>query len=97
MESARADILFRRRYVQDCQKRLASVFISVALLSVIFPVAGMLALCGVFNPTISWCTHGEMAHFTVRQRTILKRMLFTELVAYLGLVIILSVYFSVGL
>ncbi|OAQ97934.1 hypothetical protein LLEC1_05255 [Akanthomyces lecanii] len=97
MVSARADILHRRRYAQDCEKRLASVFISVALLSVIFPVAGILALCGAFNSTITWCTHGEMAHFSVRQRTLLRRLLFAELVVYMGLVIILSLYFSVGL
>ena len=97
MASARADILHRRRYVQDCEKRLASVFISVALLSVVFPVAGILAICGAFNSTITWYTHGEMAHFTVRQRTILRRLVFADLVAYIGLVVILSVYFFVGL
>ncbi|OAA81667.1 hypothetical protein LEL_01212 [Akanthomyces lecanii RCEF 1005] len=97
MASARADILHRRRYVQDCEKRLASVFISVALLSVVFPVAGILAICGAFNSTITWYTHGEMAHFTVRQRTILRRLLFADLVAYICLVVILSVYFSVRL
>lgn len=97
MDSARADILFRRRYVQDCQKRLASVFLSVVLVSVVFPIAGLLALCGAFNSTITWYTHGEVAHFSVRQRTILKRVLFTELAVYICLVVILSVHFSVGL
>ncbi|EGX91334.1 hypothetical protein CCM_05492 [Cordyceps militaris CM01] len=96
MESARADILFRRRYAQDCEKRLALVFVSVILLSVVFPVAGILTLLGAFNSTISWCTHGEMAHFTIRQRTVLTRVLFAELVSYMGLVIVLAVYFSVG-
>ncbi|OAA54450.1 hypothetical protein ISF_08378 [Cordyceps fumosorosea ARSEF 2679] len=95
MESARADILFRRRYAQDCEKRLSAVFVSVVLLSVVFPVAGLIALYGAFNSTTSWCTHGEIGHFTVRQRTVLKRVLFAELAAYMCLVIILAVYFSV--
>lgn len=69
----------------------------VILLSVVFPVAGILAICGAFDSTITWYTHGEMAHFTVRQRTLLRRLLFAELVAYMGLVIVLSIYFSVGL
>ncbi|XWW99703.1 hypothetical protein V2A60_007715 [Cordyceps javanica] len=81
MESARADIIFRRRYAQDCQRRLASVFIIVVLLSVVFPVVGIVALYGAFNSTISWCTHGEMAHFTIWQRSVLKRVLFAELAA----------------
>ncbi|KAM3471616.1 hypothetical protein MY8738_009236 [Beauveria namnaoensis] len=96
MESARADILFRRRYARDCEKKLASVFLCVVLISVIFPVVGVIALYGAFNSTISWCTHGEMAHFTLGQRTVLKRVLLAELAAYMCLVIILSVYFSVG-
>ncbi|KAJ6786047.1 hypothetical protein PWT90_02741 [Aphanocladium album] len=97
MESARADILFRRRYVQDCQKRLAYVFIPVVVISAIFPIVGILALCGTFNSTISWYTHGEVAHFSLRQRTILKRVLLVELAVYIGIVIVLSVHFSVGL
>ncbi|KAJ3481306.1 hypothetical protein NLG97_g7855 [Lecanicillium saksenae] len=97
MESARADILFRRRYVQDCQRRLANVFIPVVIISAVFPVAGILALCGTFNSTISWYTHGEVAHFSLQQRMILKRVLLVELTVYIGLVIVLSVHFSVGL
>ncbi|KAM3431916.1 hypothetical protein MY4824_006824 [Beauveria thailandica] len=96
MESARADILFRRRYARDCEKQLASVFLCVVLISVIFPVVGIIALYGAFNSTISWCTHGEMANFTLGQRTVLKRVLLAELAAYMCLVIVLSVYFSVG-
>lgn len=97
MESARADILFRRRFTQDCEKRLYSVFFAVTSLTVVFPIAGILALCGAFNATITWCTHGEMASFTLQQRTILKRILGAESVAYIGLVIVLAVHFSVGL
>lgn len=97
MQTAREDILYRRRFVQDNEKLLATVFLSVFLLSFIFPVAGLLALCGVFNSTIAWYTHGEVHTFTLSQRSVLKRQLLVLAALYVALIILLAICFSVGL
>lgn len=97
MQNAREDILYRRRFVQDGEKLLTTVFYTVFLLSCIFPIASLLALCGAFNPTISWYTCGVVHRFTPSQRSILKHQLLVEGIFFVGLVIVLAVYFSVGL
>ncbi len=96
MQTARNDILYRRRFAQDSEKLLDSVFLSVFLVSLIFPIAGVLALFGAFNATISWYTHGGVNTFTPSQRSILKRQLLVVGVIYVGLVILVAVRFSVG-
>ncbi len=97
MQRARDDILYRRRFAQDGEKLLATVFLAVFLLSFVFPIAGLLALCGAFNPTISWYTCGVVHRFTPSRRSILKRQLLVQGILFVGLVIILAVHFSVWL
>jgi hypothetical protein len=69
----------------------------VTVLTFLFPPVGILALCGVFDQTICWYTHGEMHYFTARQRRVLRRELGIEAVIYPVLIIILAVYYSRGL
>src|SRR5689334_17219300 len=68
IESAREDILFRRRYSDENYKRQRLVFVTVTMLTLAFPPVGLLALCGKFDQTISWYCHGEMHCFSARQR-----------------------------
>lgn len=95
MELAREDILFRRRHSDENEKRQRFVCCVVMVLTVFFPLIGILALYGKFDQTISWHCHGEMHCFTAKQRTVMKRQLMLEGVLYPILVIVLAVYYSV--
>jgi hypothetical protein len=97
IESAREDILFRRRFTAVELRREQAVFLIVAGLTVVFPLAGLLALCGVFDQTICWYTHGEMHCFTTPQKKLLRRELLVEVIIYPVLITILAVYYSKGL
>lgn len=95
MESAREDILFRRRFSDDEEERQRLIFLVIMVITIFFPLIGLLALWGKFDATITWYTHGEMHCLTQEQRATLKQQLLVELVLYPLLIISLTVYFSV--
>ncbi|CAH0056678.1 unnamed protein product [Clonostachys solani] len=71
-------------------------FLVVMVLTIFFPPVGVLALWGVFDSTISWCTHGELSVFTVDQRGTLKQQLVVEAILYPVLIIALAVSYSLA-
>ncbi|CAG9989957.1 unnamed protein product [Clonostachys byssicola] len=71
-------------------------FLVVMVLTILFPPVGVLALSGVFDSTISWCTHGELSAFTLDQRGTLKQQLIVEAIVYPVLIIALAVAYSVS-
>lgn len=97
IEMAREDILFRRRFTQHKDKSETLIFLSVVVLTCFFPLIGLLALWGKFDSTISWYTHGAMHALTRKQRVFIKRQFLAEAVMYPILIIVLAVYYSVGI
>lgn len=97
IETAREDIMYRRRHSHEDRGRLGTIFVCIFAFTIIFPLIGLLALIGVFDTTISWYTRGGMHNLTDGQRSVLKKQLVIEGIAYGVLVVILAVYFSVGL
>ncbi|KND91314.1 hypothetical protein TOPH_04077 [Tolypocladium ophioglossoides CBS 100239] len=95
IESARESILLHRHLSDDEGDRQKFIFVNIMVVTIIFPLIGVLALYGRFDSTISWCSHGEMHSLTKEQRSILKQQLFVEAVFYPVLITILSVYYSV--
>ncbi|QUC21474.1 uncharacterized protein UV8b_05717 [Ustilaginoidea virens] len=96
LQSAREDILDRRRNCRlDEDKAQRSIFLAIMVLTIFFPLVGLLALCGNFDGTISWYAKGERGCLTREQRGTLKQQLFVECLLYPGLIIALSVHYSV--
>lgn len=95
IESAREDILFRRRYSDENEQRQGLVCLAVMASTVFFPLIGLLALYGKFDATISWYCHGEMHCFTSKQRTAFRLQLCLEAIVYPVLITVLAVYYSV--
>ncbi|RDA89124.1 hypothetical protein CP532_2278 [Ophiocordyceps camponoti-leonardi (nom. inval.)] len=73
---------------------LKLLFLGIRVTTVIFPLVGILALCGHFDSTISWYSRGQRHSLLTRQRFILKRQLLVELVMYAILITALVVYYS---
>ncbi|KAF7541982.1 hypothetical protein G7Z17_g11838 [Cylindrodendrum hubeiense] len=96
IESARVDILSRRRLADKEDKGEKIIFMGIMVLTFFFPFIGLLALWGKFDSAVSWYTHGEMHSLTKEQRGILKQQLLVEAVVYPVLIITLAVYYSVG-
>lgn len=97
IETAREDILLRRRCSYIGKRQLSLIFRYTFVLSTICPLAGLLALFGVLDSTIAWRTKGEMQSFTKRQRSSLKRLLLLQIILYTTIAATLAIYFSVGL
>lgn len=95
IESARESVFLRRHLSDDEDERQKFIFLNIMVLTIVFPLIGILALYGRFDSTISWYSHGEMHSLTKEQRGILKQQLFVEAVFYPVLITILSVYYSV--
>lgn len=68
---------------------------AILVLTIFFPLIGLLALCGKFDGTIAWYARGERACLTREQRGTLKQQLLVEAFLYPALIIALSVYYSV--
>lgn len=96
IESARVDILSRRRLADKENKGEKMIFVGIMILTLFFPFLGLLALWGKFDSAVSWYTHGEMHSLTKDQRGTLKQQLLVEAVVYPVLIVTLSVYYSVG-
>lgn len=97
IDTAREDIMHRRRHSREDRGRLGTIFVCIFAFTIIFPPIGLLAIIGVFDTTISWYTRGGMHTLTDGQRSVLKKQLMIEGIAYGVLVVILAVHFSVGL
>ncbi|KPM34097.1 hypothetical protein AK830_g12473 [Neonectria ditissima] len=95
IETARENILSRRRHTVKGDKGERMIFVGIMLLTLFFPFIGLLALWGRFDSAVSWYTHGEMHSLTRKQRRALKQQLLAEAVAYPVLIITLAVYYSV--
>ncbi|PNY28149.1 Uncharacterized protein TCAP_01927 [Tolypocladium capitatum] len=95
IESARERILLHRHLSDDEDDRQKFIFLSIMVVTIAFPLIGVLALYGRFDSTISWYSHGEMHFLKKEQRAILKQQLCVEAVFYPVLITILSVYYSV--
>lgn len=95
ISTAREDLVFRRRFSDTAEKRQKLIFILIVVLAIFFAPAGVLALYGKFDNTISWYTQGELHNLTADQRGTLKQQILVEAIVYPTLIITLSVYFSV--
>lgn len=95
VSTAREDVVFRRRFSNTAEKRQRLIFTSIVLLTVFFAPAGVLALYGKFDTTISWYTHGELHSLTVDQRGTIKQQILVEALVYPAMIITLAVYYSV--
>lgn len=91
---AREDIIFRRRFTRNEDKSEKFIFLSVACITIFFPLIGLLALCGRFDSTISWYTHGAMHALTNGQRSFLRKQILVEAILYPILIVVLAVYYS---
>ncbi|KAM4058119.1 hypothetical protein HRG_010927 [Hirsutella rhossiliensis] len=95
IESAREDMLYRRGLSADEDKQPRFLFLGIMTVTIFFPLIGLVALCGRFDSTISWYSHGEINSLTREQRAILKQQLLVEAVVYPVLITVLAVYYSV--
>ncbi|KAF4510263.1 hypothetical protein G6O67_002165 [Ophiocordyceps sinensis] len=95
IESAREDMLYRRGLEVDEDKQPRFLFLGIMTVTILFPLVGLVALCGRFDSTISWYSHGEINSLTREQRAVLKQQLLVEAVVYPVLITVLAVYYSV--
>ncbi|KJZ77466.1 hypothetical protein HIM_03190 [Hirsutella minnesotensis 3608] len=95
IRSAREKALYRRSLANDDDKQPRLLFPGIMIVTVLFPLIGILALCGRFDSTISWYSQGEAHSLTKSQREILKQQLMAEGALYIALITGLSVYYSV--
>ena len=95
IRSARDRVLGPARDSGKSQHRQNLIFLSVVITTLFFPPAGLLALYGGFDSTISWYTYGQLHGLNGEQRGILKQQLCVEAVVLFVLIITLAVYYSV--
>ncbi|KAH6609268.1 hypothetical protein Trco_002614 [Trichoderma cornu-damae] len=94
IESARGEIMDRRRFPDEAERKRKVLFIGIIVCSIAFPLIGLLALLGKFDSTICWYALGEMQGFTKEQRGMLMQQLLVETFVYTILIIFLSLHFS---
>ncbi|GFP56617.1 hypothetical protein TASIC1_0007010900 [Trichoderma asperellum] len=94
IESARGEIMDRRRSPEEMEHKRKVLFIGIVLSSIVFPLIGFLALLGKFDSTVCWYALGEMKGFTKEQRGMLMQQLLVETFSYTVLIIFLSLHFS---
>jgi hypothetical protein len=94
IELARQDIIIRRHCAGPVKRRQRTIFLLIGVMTVFFPLIGLLALWHRFDSTISWHTRGELHGLTDGQRRMLRWQLLIETILYTALVIVLAVYYS---
>jgi hypothetical protein len=94
IESARGEIMERRRSPEEAEHKRKVLFMGIVLSSIVFPLIGFLALLGSFDSTVCWYALGEMKGFTKEQRGMLLQQLLVETFVYTILIIFLSLHFS---
>jgi hypothetical protein len=95
IRSARDRGLGPSRDSGEGQHRQNLIFLSIIITTLFFPPAGLLALYGRFDSTISWYTYGQLHRLNGEQRGILKQQLCVEAALLLVLAIPLAAYYSV--
>lgn len=94
IDSAREDILQRRRCSVQEQTRVDRIYRYTVFVSIIFPFAALLALFGILDTTVLWYTKGQIHSFNERQRSSLKRLLLVQIIMYTALAVTLAVHFA---
>ena len=95
IRSARDRVIGPARDSGKGQHRQNLIFLSIVMMTLFLPPAGLLALYGRFDSTISWYTYGLLHGLNGEQRGFLKQQLCVEAVLLLVLIITLAVYYSV--
>jgi hypothetical protein len=86
--------MFQRHQCSEDDAQQRRVFTVIFIMSIIFPLVGVLALYGKLDAMIAWYGKGE-GGLTLEQRGILKQQLLIESVVYPGLIIALSAYYAI--
>ncbi|KAL6876662.1 hypothetical protein J3F83DRAFT_769794 [Trichoderma novae-zelandiae] len=94
IESARGEIMDRRRCPEKLEKKRTLLFILIMAFSIIFPFIGFIALIRKFDSTVSWFTYGEIKDFTKEQRGMLLQQLLVELFVYSIVIILVALHTS---
>ncbi|PTB68273.1 hypothetical protein BBK36DRAFT_1139771 [Trichoderma citrinoviride] len=94
IESARGEIMDRRRCPEKLEKKRTLVFILIMASSIVFPFIGFIALIHKFDSTVAWFTYGEIKDFTKEQRGMLLQQLLVELFVYSIVIIFVALHTS---
>ncbi|KAH0494937.1 hypothetical protein TgHK011_008515 [Trichoderma gracile] len=94
IESARGEIMDRRRSPEKLEKKRTLVFILIMVSSIVFPFIGFIALIRKFDSTIAWFTYGEIKDFTKEQRGMLLQQLLVEIFVYSIVIIFVALHTS---
>ncbi|PHH82426.1 hypothetical protein CDD82_6003 [Ophiocordyceps australis] len=86
--------LRRAHLAYDPHGKQKLMFYLIVIASLLFPPLGLLAICGRFDSSISWCTHGRAHTLTTGQRKWLKRQMLAEAIIFPLLISTLSVYYG---
>ncbi|KAJ4260383.1 hypothetical protein NW757_002334 [Fusarium falciforme] len=90
------NVLHRRQQPDDAEDhRQKRVFVSIVILTIMFPFIGVLAIRNKLDAMIPWATEGEMHTLTPTQRRALKYLLLALAVLYPALITGLVVYYAV--
>lgn len=95
VSTARENVVMRRRFRNTAKKRQRVIFVLISVLTLLFAPAGILALYGKFDNTISWYTRGELHHLGEKQRRFIRSQLIAEAIVVPALIIFLAVYISI--
>ncbi|KAJ4315476.1 hypothetical protein N0V84_008362 [Fusarium piperis] len=91
------NVLHRRQQPDDAEDhRQKRVFVSIVILTILFPFIGVLAIRNKLDAMIPWATEGEMHTLTKPQRRTLKFLLLALAVLYPALITGLVVYYAIG-
>ncbi|KAL7812937.1 hypothetical protein V8C44DRAFT_364200 [Trichoderma aethiopicum] len=82
IESARGEIMDRRRSPEKLEKKRTFLFILIMASSIVFPFIGFIALIRKFDSSVAWFTYGEIKDFTKEQRGMLLQQLLVEIFVY---------------
>ncbi|EEU48048.1 uncharacterized protein NECHADRAFT_75219 [Fusarium vanettenii 77-13-4] len=90
------NVLRRRQQPDDAEDhRQKRIFVSIVILTIMFPFIGVLAIRNKLDAMIPWATEGEMHTLTPTQRRTLKYLLLALAVLYPALITGLVVYYAV--
>ncbi|EHK25223.1 uncharacterized protein TRIVIDRAFT_61928 [Trichoderma virens Gv29-8] len=94
IESARGEIMERRRFPEETERKRRILCICIMASSIVFPLIGLLALIGRFDSTVCWYALGETQGFTKEQRGMLLQQLLVEIFVYTIVIVFMALHFS---
>ncbi|PNP58638.1 hypothetical protein THARTR1_01654 [Trichoderma harzianum] len=94
IESARGEIMERRRCPEETERKRRILFICIMASSIVFPLIGLLALIGRFDSTVCWYALGETQGFSKEQRGMLLQQLLVEIFVYTIVIVFMTLHFS---